>query len=995
MKKNILYPAFMLLLLAGSFSVSGERVKLEQLTERSINIDKSKILTLAENGKADFVIVCPDKNKNKVCAFAATELKTFLDKALGADIRIEKTESADRPAIIIGDTELTRQAGIDVKTLPRDGYYIKTVGNKIFIAGIDDNDRAPEALFKTGGMWIQYYQRGTVFGVYDFLERFLGIRFYFPGEIGTVVPKLSELKLPAINIFDRPDYTIRYFDQFGGKWINDSPKNGFAERNLNNARYRMQTRHVPCCHGLLMLGYDERFGKTNPEYFALMDNGKRYLDKSLLHSPQLCYSSNIKEEIYKDAEGFAKGETAASRKIVNNWGVCWDPANFQPGFFCVMPNDSFYKCRCEKCRKIFSQGDEAASEFIWNMTCDIAEKLKKNNIDLNITQMGYDFYGIPPKRSIPENVQVMLATRGPWNENRPQERKNDDDRILKWTEKLGHKVWLWNYANKFGKMEMPGIPNLTPKAVGSFYSRMAPYIFGAYMESETDYYIFNYLNYYVMSRTAWNNKTDTEALLDEHYKLMFGPGAAQIKEVFEAIESKWINDITGRPIVTALGPTSVPASSYEIWEKIYSVSELKRLNALFDKAEMLAGADTDSLNRIKFMHRHMLEPLMEESKKYFVSKDEIADLKLYVKPFTANEKIVIDGNLEKPVWQQASSILLLPLRSDKCELRTDVKVLKDNDYLYLGFECAEPDSNNIAASIRKADDPNMWTDSSVEVFLNPSGDRKNYYHIIVNASGGVYDTAAVRTGGGSQFNQKWDSHAEVKTVTGKNRWTAEIAIPLKYLGNVNPDSFPANFCRNRILTGKSGHIENYTWNRLLKTGFHEVENFGVIVFGEAPADNSLIRNGDFSRQDLAEWGVPKAPDGASITLDKSTYISDGQSLKISNEKSENRLGPVVQYNLPLKSGIKYHISYYIKTEKVTPLVRTGYSGAVVNIWDGGNHWFPINFYQGTMPWTKQGFFFTSNADAAKSKSFIYLWLKDAEGTVWFDNITLREVEEKK
>ena len=42
-----------------------------------------------------------------------------------------------------------------------------------------------------------YISKGTYMGVIDFLERFVGVRWYFPGRIGTYVPELKDKNMLA------------------------------------------------------------------------------------------------------------------------------------------------------------------------------------------------------------------------------------------------------------------------------------------------------------------------------------------------------------------------------------------------------------------------------------------------------------------------------------------------------------------------------------------------------------------------------------------------------------------------------------------------------------------------------------------------------------------------------------------------------------------------------------------------------------------------------
>ena len=101
---------------------------------------------------------------------------------------------------------------------------------------------------------------------------------------------------------------------------------------------------------------------------------------------------------------------------------------------------------------------------------------------------------------------------------------------------------------------------------------------------------------------------------------------------------------------------------------------------------------------------------------------------------------------------------------------------------------------------------------------------------------------------------------------------------------------------------------------------------------------------------------------------------------------------VTQFLPQLKPNTKYLLTYYIRTEDLNPQGGKS-SGAVVNVNDGKNLWFPQNWFLGSMPWSKQGFEFTTGADTNKNHhAYIRLYIIGATGTVWFDDILLRELE---
>lgn len=962
---------------------------------RDIKLDVTRTLTLAEDGQAQCEIVVPE-GSTSVAKFAGAELHTFLGKVIGARVPVVTSPSAGAIALIVGDNALSRAAGIDVKKLPRDGFIIKAAGNRIYIAGNDDPQSDPQKVLNAG-YWGLLHERGTLFGIYDFLERFAGVRFYFPGEAGTVVPKHQTLILPSMDIVDCPDYTVRKTSYAHGQWYDPASKqDGLYEKNLNYYRTRQETRYIPNCHGLARLGYLTRFGKSHPEYFALIGNGQRHNNPALPHPGQLCFSSGIREEIYKDAEAFLTGKTAQERGVkTDRFGYCWDASGFLTGYFNIMPQDSLFECTCPECRQHFSKGPQAVSDFIWKFVVDTAERLKKNGIPGYVTMMAYPPYRNLPDVKIPDNVLVMVAERGPWNESLPEIQRKDDQEIADWVKKTGARVWLWTYTNKYGSLDIPGIPNPTPRCIGSYFKRQTTNIFGAYLQSESDKFIYTYLNIYVFGKVAWDNSADVKILLDEHYNLMFGPAADTMRKIYERFEDIWVTKVAGKPVDTPTGPVCIAPSEYELWNKIYSQEEIAALTTQFDLAEKQAAQSPDALKRVKFIRGSFLDTLVKTAQDYTSKKGEIAELIFNVKDLAAGDKIILDGKLDEPAWKSSAEILLSPYKPGKMPVKTTVRGLKDKDYIYFAFDCEEPEMKNIVVNKRDNDDRNIWKDSSVEIFLNPSGDRKKYYQLMINADGCLSDLQSEKIGSEStEADWNWNSNAIVKTSRESGHWTAEIAIPVRNLSSFNPEGFPANFNRNRILDKGNDYIRLYTWSPFLRNGFHDLQNFGSLRFGEVK-ETSIVDNGDFSApmqgRMLGQWYGPQVKDiktGQSFSIDKTASVKGGQSLKLNNQTGQIS---VMQYLPKMMPNTKYRLTCYVKTEDIKLQEQTG--GVCINIWSDKNHFFPKNWYSGTMPWEKCSVEFTSGPDSnIKSKSYLRLNIINASGTAWFDDVKIIEVK---
>jgi len=909
--------------------------------------------------------------------FAGEELQKLLSQMFGGAIPVVTRPSDGKIAFILGHNEFSKDLQADTST--PESYVIRNTATRIYILGDDDPEANP--LDRSIG---SFHNRNTLFGVYDWLERFAGMRFYCYGDFGTIIPKTSSLAYPEADIFERPDYAHRTVGQLGStpggpgneplNWTGRAPLPDAEMRKYNALRWRLETRYVPNSHGVKYLGYMERFGKSHPEYFALDANGKRH-DTST-YRPHLCYSSGAREELYQDMVAWFKGEPADSRGVTFRGKHQWYPSMFRPGYFNMMPDDSFKKCHCEKCLKEWTDTEQYASEFLWKFVVECAARLKKDKIPGVITMMAYTPYRTVPSVEIPDNVRVMLAEIGPWGVNNVKQQALDNVEIRDWAKKVSpNKIWLWVYLCKFGNTAFPNIPSPTPKATGDYFKALGPVIDGAYLEGETDRFINNDLVYYVFAKLAWNNDLDPQALIDEHHRLMFGAGAAEMAKVFDRAEKIWLTKIVGRITFNELGPLVSPPSENELWGEIYTEQEIKEMKDCFARAAKFAAKDPEASRRIEIFRQEWLVPLMNEREAYCRRTEALKDLKI---------------SASNPVFLQRFGTPGAPT-----DVRTKVSFAREDGNLIFTFECEEPQYEAAAAIERKHDDPNVWRDSSVELFLNPSGDRKNIVQIIVNKFGSLSDLR-FELDGVNDLNSDWsyETGASAKAEKTADGYRVTISVPEKNLPEFSGAGFPVNFSRTRALPGETGGVTQlYSWGIMLKR-FNDAENYGMLQFAETP-DKNLVDNPDFTAKPTqrgkcyGNW-FGEAPirftDTEKHALDRSTFVTGGQSVMIASG------GPnfQIQQNLkPLKPATRYRLSYYVKLDKVVVNKRGG--GVYVQIYDGRKLGYPCNPLSGTTDWIKQSFEFTTPENVCPNPH-VMLRMLFASGTAWFDHVTITEEE---
>ncbi|MBO4492109.1 MAG: DUF4838 domain-containing protein [Lentisphaeria bacterium] len=965
-------------------------VQLEPRLPRKIEIGSEPRFEMVKDGKVNFEIVVP-ADAAPAAEFAGTEAASLLGKAFDAKLTVLKTPSGKCPAVVIGSPAMAAEQGVDVKGLDRDGFVIKTFPGGVLIFGQDAPGRSVRSI---QGI------RASVFGTYDFLERFAGMRFYLAGNYGTVIPRMKEWSLPDIDIYERPDfYQRRYVDYSGkmGSELNDEIL------FLNRQRCRYQTVRTSYCHALRYLTYGRRFGKSHPEYFAMDQHGKRAIDSGYTatgDSSHFCYSSKFKDEVIADAISYFKGEPASVRGIIN-------PETGKPGWHWSFPRniklfpldlpDVVRKCHCPQCAPELIHGTEQqVREHYWRFFRDVAQGVKDAGVEGKIlVSCSYGWWvGMPPSFPIPDNIMLLFNTPGPWSELTPQVRDTEFGYLKAWAGLGLGKLLLWTYPGKYGGV-FPGIPTCTPRYTSSFMKRVRPYAVGCYFENNSDYLFFNYLDWYVYGKLLWNPDTDIEKLLDEHAELMFGPAAKPMKEFFDTLERNWMK-IAGNTVNTNLGPVVIYPSEKEVWETTYSAAERKRITALFDEAEKLTADMPEYHDRIVTLRREMWLPALQEADRFLNEERTLADWGAYM-PETADAP-VIDGRLDEPAWKTAETITLIPFRTAKgpAKVRTTVRTLRDKDYFYFGFECE--DRGTPATKVRPFDDREVWKDSSTEVFLSPDKNTDRCYQVIVNASGSVSDLSHFR--GVSDWS--WNSGAEAKTViTPGQGWTTELRIPRSSLPQPDESGMLANLTRSYV--PEKGPTVISVWGPFYVNRNDEIHHFGTLRFQPDTREN-LIKDGDFegepdakSPDHLGSWRWFGGDRQFPLTSDH--IISGRNAALLDSSRFLNNYWCVLRTMPPVKPGKEYILTFFARMEDVKPLEPYGGFYVSFDDFDDTLQEYPTRgtaHFSGTSLWIPMEFRFRTSTQVRPKKNpgpGINFTLLKASGKVWIDHVRLIEADE--
>src|SRR5437660_10775813 len=267
-------------------------------------------LTLATKGHSQYRIVLAT-NAPLAERYAAQELQAYIEKMSGARLPIiSDAERAGSREILLGENGHLVALGqrIDLSKLGTDGFVLRTAHSRLIIAGGKP--------------------RGTLYGVYELLERHFGVRWFTPDL--EMVPHKNRITLAALNETKIP--ALEYREVFWSEMMHNPD---FAARQrVNGPNCKLTHKHggaavvyFPFVHSFDSLIPRELY-KDHPEYFPLI-NGERtngYV--------QRCLSN-------PDVVKLAKSRVRD-----------WIKEHPQATIISVSQNDTGKWCQCEKCKAL-------------------------------------------------------------------------------------------------------------------------------------------------------------------------------------------------------------------------------------------------------------------------------------------------------------------------------------------------------------------------------------------------------------------------------------------------------------------------------------------------------------------------------------------------------------------------------------------------------------------------------------------------------------------
>jgi hypothetical protein len=145
---------------------------------------------------------------------------------------------------------------------------------------------------------------------------------------------------------------------------------------------------------------------------------------------------------------------------------------------------------------------------------------------------------------------------------------------------------------------------------------------------------------------------------------------------------------------------------------------------------------------------------------------------------------VIDGKLDDKAWENAHQLTGFSIVNGQTKAihQTRAWAVHDGRYLYIAFECLEPEMEKVRAETFIYDNRDILFDDRMEILLDVGHNHKNIIRFVVNSNGVTYATKLERPVQHSisyiTGDDRWNTEYWAKTQKYEDRWTGEIAIAI-------------------------------------------------------------------------------------------------------------------------------------------------------------------------------------------------------------------------
>jgi hypothetical protein len=420
-------------------------------------------------------------------------------------------------------------------------------GRNVYIAGLDTQARVrlPE-----GGV-----STGTLNGVHTLLEKFLSVRWLFPGDIGDDVPLASMFSLPPIDITESPRFSSRRVP-----YLQDDKAEVRQWMQRQKLGYSIDLNHA---HNWNVI--EPELFDTHPDWFAA--------SQGIRVPPTGRYKLETTNSDMVAA--FASRATDAFRRDPTLYSFSLSPSDTTTGWSDSPESRALYD--------VDPNGVHSVTPLILKFYNDVARKVRASHPDKLLCGYIYADYLYPPSAGIPKiepNVCLVLAPSIDYGFQlfRPTVRREFARLLDAWRGATPNMAYYDLPVHLEQDFAAPTPP--APEILSYVFVKAADVgMKGIYVYGIGSWGYAAVTNY-AIAKLAWNPELDARSMVDEFYDRAYGHEAGlTMKHLYDVLEDQlrdyYLKHAEVRYVLTPEMLKDIYARHYEEIENLYLQASLQ------------------------------------------------------------------------------------------------------------------------------------------------------------------------------------------------------------------------------------------------------------------------------------------------------------------------------------------------------------------------------------------------------------------------------------
>jgi hypothetical protein len=382
--------------------------------------------------------------------------------------------------------------------------------------------------------------------VADFLERFVGVRWYWPAEVGgrSIAKSKTVTVRPAYYsdqpVFRRRDFFPRRYKKPWARSIWYDKKSPIPSSRaippeveaIEMVPFFACLRSGNSWPYMIKVHQPQGFSR-NPKKW---EQHKAMFQKNRDGSPNyrmLCYTSQeALDYLLKGCEDiWDKGKKIQAVPWVTTTSVT------------ISPGDSPVECYDKNCQKLYEPNKHPygeASKIMGMFVRKFAMEVKRRWPTKKVMYLPYYNYTLCPEEiDFPDNLEIQMCTMAFALMKQPIQRDLMERNLRCWSKKVGGKILTWEYSHRVANWTYA--PLQYPHLVQDYYRKNRDILAGSFLNGgdSLSEWSTTAFTLYCWMKVLWNPDVDVDAILHTYCKRMFQKASGTMQELIQLMCDRW------------------------------------------------------------------------------------------------------------------------------------------------------------------------------------------------------------------------------------------------------------------------------------------------------------------------------------------------------------------------------------------------------------------------------------------------------------------------